>query len=316
MGCVFHTAMDDDSPWLNKTVKSHNRKELLGRSGSRYAPSSPCEHLDEIETSNKPCVFIGKPCDTAAVSMLRRERPELNRNLGLVLTFFCAGTPSTEGTLDLATSLGIATGEIDSLRYRGEGWPGDFKIIYDSGKRERRLSYDDSWSKLTHYRSMRCNLCPDGLGRVADISCGDAWENSSDHGNPGMSLVIVRTLRGQRILRGAIAANYVTLQPASANNVFAAQGSLLRRRTEIWGRMLGLKALGIPTPKFNGFSLLQSWLQLPLRRKATTILGTAKRAVARKLYRRQTLMSQSTETKRRTNAEACVVAIGSGSDRP
>jgi len=31
-----------------------------------------------------------------AVALARRERPELDRKLGLVLTFFCAGTPSSE----------------------------------------------------------------------------------------------------------------------------------------------------------------------------------------------------------------------------
>lgn len=315
MSFVLHTAMDEERPWLNKTVKSHTREELLGRTGSRYAPSSPCAGMAEIEGSDKPCVFIGKPCDTAAASMLRLQNPELDRKLGLVLTFFCAGTPSTQGTLDVAHSLGVRPEQIDSLHYRGDGWPGQFRIICNGGKREESLSYDESWSKLTHYRPMRCNLCPDGLGRVADISCGDAWENSSNNGNPGVSLVVVRTTRGQRILRKAVAANYVSLQRVSAANVFAAQGSLLGRRTEIWGRTVSLKLFGIPTPIFRGFSLFRSWLQLPLRRKAITILGTARRAMQRKLYRRRPVIAPQDEPGRAAPVKSCNPVFISGVDR-
>ena len=105
MKFVLHSGADASAPWINKTLMSVNRSELLAHTGSRYAPASPCDGLNNIEESDGPCVFIGKPCDAAAVAMLRRERPRLDRNLALVLTFFCAGTPSTKGTLDLLTKI-------------------------------------------------------------------------------------------------------------------------------------------------------------------------------------------------------------------
>jgi coenzyme F420 hydrogenase subunit beta len=287
MDFVLHTGVNDEHPMENRTVKSRTRNELLTRTGSRYAPASPCEGLATIEGSHGPCVFIGKPCDVAAVSMLRSVRPALDRKLGLVLTFFCAGTPSTQGTRHLAESLTVLPDQINSVRYRGDGWPGRFTIIYDDERQEKSLSYAESWGKLTHYRSLRCNLCPDGLGRLGDISCGDAWENSTDNGNPGLSLVVVRTTRGRQILHAAIAANYVKLRPVTSDNVFAAQRSLLTRRTEIFGRLISLRLFGIPLPRFSGFSLLRSWLRLPPGRKAKTIVGTAKRVIMRRLYVRR-----------------------------
>lgn len=287
MDFVLHTGVNDEHPMENRTVKSRTRNELLTRTGSRYAPASPCEGLATIEGSHGPCVFIGKPCDVAAVSMLRSVRPALDRNLGLVLTFFCAGTPSTQGTRHLAETLTVLPDQINSVRYRGDGWPGRFTIIYDDERQEKSLSYAESWGKLTHYRSLRCNLCPDGLGRLGDISCGDAWENSTDNGNPGLSLVVVRTTRGRQILHAAIAANYVKLRPVTSDNVFAAQRSLLTRRTEIFGRLVSLRLFGIPLPRFSGFSLLRSWLRLPPGRKAKTIVGTAKRVIMRRLYVRR-----------------------------
>ena len=73
--------------------------------------------------------------------MLREKRPVLDRNLGLVLTFFCAGTPSTKGTLDLMKSLNVNPEKVTSVRYRGDGWPGRFTVISANGGGENSLSY-------------------------------------------------------------------------------------------------------------------------------------------------------------------------------
>ena len=292
MEFVCHTAMDELKPWTNKTVQSRTREELLERAGSRYAPASPCEGLEAIENSPRPCVFIGKPCDAAAVSMVRRQHPELDRKLGLVLTFFCAGTPSTKGTLDLVHSQGVSTEQVNSIRYRGEGWPGNFKIVYDDLKKEKSLTYEESWGRLTGHRPIRCNLCPDGLGRVADISCGDAWEKHYGNKDAGRSIVIVRTERGREILNRAMLAKYVELVPVDSAAVLQAQRNLLQRRRELFGRLLGMKLLLSPTTNFPGFSLLHSWAQLPLRLKIRTVLGTMSRGVQRNWWRRRPLFAR------------------------
>ncbi|MCU1325104.1 MAG: hypothetical protein JWN34_474 [Bryobacterales bacterium] len=286
MGFVLHTGSDPDSGWRNTTVKSHTRAELLSRTGSRYAPSSPCDRLAEVEASDVPCVFIGKPCDAAAVSMLSGEREQLRRRLGLVLTFFCAGTPSSDGTVKLLESLGVEPAEVADLRYRGEGWPGVFRATLHNGVTTEPLSYEQSWGKLTSFRPLRCNLCPDGLGRLADISCGDPWHQPTG-ADPGRSLVIVRTERGRSILRQAVEAGYIHLTPSSAESVMQAQTNLLSRRRELFGRLAAMRMLNIPTPRFTNFLLLRSWLRLSFQRRVTTVFGTLRRAVVRRWYRRR-----------------------------
>jgi coenzyme F420 hydrogenase subunit beta len=297
MGFVLHSAMDVSKPWTNRTVQSRSRAEILNRTGSRYAPASPCDGLRSIEESDRPCVFIGKPCDVAGVALLRRQRPELDQKLGLVLTFFCAGAPNTQGTLDLLQSLDLTTEEINSLRYRGEGWPGRFKALYSNRTKEKSISYVDSWGQLTKYRPFRCNLCPDGLGSVADISCGDAWEKFEngfgDAEDIGHSIVLVRTPRGQEILHRAMAAKYVTLERVGEKAVFAGQPNLLQRRREIFGRLLAMRLLLVPIPKFVRFSLFRSWVRLPFFTKVRTVLGTLKRLIFRDLWRRRPVFSKT-----------------------
>jgi len=287
MEFVLHAGMDETRPWTNRTVQSRTRAEVLARSGSRYAPASPCDGMGAIEKSERPCVFIGKPCDVAAVGMLRKGRPELDRNLGLVMTFFCAGAPSTQGTLELAESLGVAKEEIRSVRYRGEGWPGEFKVLSNRDGEQRSLSYADSWGRLTGYRTLRCHLCPDGLGRVADISCGDAWEQFDHNGDAGRSIAIVRTTRGQEILHRAMDAGYVELKPVGAQAVFSAQSNLLNRKRELFGRLLAMRMMWVPIPRFENFSLFRSWVRLPFGRKVRTVLGTCRRIFTRNQWRRR-----------------------------
>ncbi|MFC1512251.1 Coenzyme F420 hydrogenase/dehydrogenase, beta subunit C-terminal domain [Candidatus Latescibacterota bacterium] len=287
MDFVLHAGMDNEHPWENKTYQSRTRTDISARTGSRYAPASPCEGLKYIEKNNRQCVFIGKPCDVAGVTMLRRQRPLLDRNIGLVLGFFCAGQPSTQGTLDIIKLLDINKKDINELRYRGEGWPGNFKVIYSNYTKESQLSYKDSWGKLNKYCSFRCRICPDGLGRTADISCGDAWDLYSGVNNQGHSIVFVRTNRGQKILHRAIDANYIELKQVSSNNVLEAQINLLGKRKDIFGRILAMKLLFIPTPKYKGFSLFRSWFKLPIFHKVRSILGTLRRLVQRDLWHQQ-----------------------------
>jgi coenzyme F420 hydrogenase subunit beta len=289
MSFVLHTGADSTEPWVNRTVKSTTRAEVLSRAGSRYAPSSPCDGLKSIEESDGECVFLGKPCDAAAVAKLRRQRPTLDRKLGLVLTFFCAGTPSTQGTIDLMAGMKIDPSGVDAVRYRGEGWPGSFQVRYGAGKKHASLSYADSWGMLSGYRALRCSLCPDGMGRMADISCGDAWQSLNGGGDPGRSLVIVRTRRGRDILQRAISAGAVYLQRVETGAVLQAQPSLLQRRRELFGRLLAMRLLLIPIPQFTGFSLFHTWIRQSLLVEACTVLGTVRRILTRGWWKRRPL---------------------------
>lgn len=254
MALVLHIGMDPIHPWLNRTITSTDLSQLIDQAGSRYAPSSPVEALRTIEESEKPCVFIGKPCDVAAVARLRAVRPKLDQNLGLVLSFFCAGTPNTDATLQLARSLGFSVpGEITSLRYRGNGWPGEFRVQDQSG-REASLSYEESWGALAaRHRQLRCHLCPDGLGELSDVTGGDAWHRRAKD-NAGVSLILARTERGRKAVEGAIDAGYLITTPSDAHRVVQAQG-LVRRRRLVATRMAALQLFGRPVPRFRGFHL-------------------------------------------------------------
>ncbi len=283
---VLHTGMDPEKPWQNRTVRSSNRHELLEHAGSRYAPSSPCEALRRIAQSSLSCVFVGKPCDVAAVHTLRASWTDLHERLGLMLSFFCAGPPPGGATRELVASQGIAPESVTSIRYRGNGWPGDFQIHYDGGRAYRSLTYRESWGSLAAYRRpLRCNLCPDGTGEFADIACGDAWHRYNEDGNPGLSVLLVRTPRGKEILERAVKAGYLVVEASSPERVLSGQG-LQKRRMELHGRLLALRFLCWPRPDYRGLDSAVLWRDIPFRRKMRIVFGTARRTVVRRYLNR------------------------------
>jgi coenzyme F420 hydrogenase subunit beta len=281
---VVHVGKDETEPWRNKTVLSTNRQDLLVKTGSRYSPASPCDSLNQIESSSSPSVFIGKPCDIQGLRKAESIRTSLNGK-ALAIGIFCAGTPSTKGLVDLLKDIEAPLEEVDDIRFRGNGWPGFFSVRLKDGKEfPKKLTYMDAWGFLQRYRHFRCYLCPDGTSEFADISCGDPWYKKPEENDQGRSLVLVRTEKGRSILDGAIKAGYVHLEKVRPEILELSQINLLGKRRAIWGRLLAMKLIGIPTPKLNGFYLFQNWLDASFNEKARSIIGTIRRIMQRRYY--------------------------------
>jgi len=291
---VLHVAADPNNPLRNRTVMSHTRDELLANTGSRYAPASVCDGLKMIEAAPAPCVFIGQPSEVAALRKAQALRPALERNVGVVLSFFCAGSPSSQGTLDLLQSKGIEPVRIGQVRYRGRGWPGTF-AVWLKGESEPvlEMTYAESWGFVQAYRPWGVQVWPDGLGEHADIACGDPWYRQAESANPGSSLVVVRTEAGKRLLEAAMAAGYLELSRSDVSRVVASQRNLLLKKGAVWGRLMSMRVLGLPTPNHAGYDLFASWIRLPFRDKLRSTVGTFRRILTRKYHRPDPLAMSS-----------------------
>ena len=291
---VLHSGPDPDKPYANKTISSRERNGLLGGTGSRYSPASPCDGLGSIAAATRPWVFVGKPCDVAALRKIQAMRPELKETVGLALGIFCAGTPSTKGTKDFIGQSGLTPGMVEEIRYRGLGWPGMTTVrVKGESTPSLAVPYRESWGFLQQYRPYRCYLCPDGTSEFADIAFGDPWHRPSDGEEAGYSLVLARTPRGRTIVHEAMEAGYVTLQRARPDALTRSQQNLFSKRAAICGRVWTLKLLGVPSPRLKGFSLCRNWLTLPLGDKVRSVFGTAKRVVQRNYYRPMTIAAES-----------------------
>lgn len=288
MAGALHIGARADVPYLNQPQFSRSRTELLAAAGSRYAPASPCERLDLIEHADAPAVFIGKPCDVAATRMAAQVRPRLAERLGLTIAFFCAGTPSTRGTLEMLARLGVPADETTGVRYRGLGWPGRARArrAGDPPGADRSLSYQQSWGEiLQRHRQWRCHLCADHTGELADVAVGDPWYRPTGD-DPGQSLVLARTERGQQVVEAAIRAGVLVLTPAGPELLTASQPNLARARGSVWGRVWTLRATGQAAPRFRHLPMAGAWWrELTPAEKLRSTLGTLRRLVRRRLWR-------------------------------
>lgn len=239
------------------------KEAALAAAGSRYAPVGTLASTDLSAAE----VVTAKPCEISAFRALRAGNGA-DREAGgdasgdgpLLLSFFCAGTPSQRATEELLDRLGVAGGaRVDELWYRGRGWPGRFTVRSSGG--EASMSYEESWGAVlgpaTHWR---CKLCPDGVGESADVVAADLWR-IDDRGYPafiegaGSSALIARTRRGLEVVLAAADAGAISLRPIPMSRVASVQPLQRNRRISLLGRLLGSRLAGESVPRYRGFRL-------------------------------------------------------------
>lgn len=285
---VLHVRAREDAPALNRTAHSTTRAELMDATGSRYAPASPADGLGMVSDADGPSMFIGKPCDVAAADRARRRDPELDAKLGWTIAIFCAGTPTLRGTLEMLDVMGVDPPEdLESLRYRGLGWPGRARATTRSGSETTSLSYQEAWGEiLQRHRQWRCGLCPDHTGEFADVSVGDPWYREIEPDEAGSSLIVVRNERGRRLVHAAVASGHLIAERVDHGLLPASQPNLMSTRGAVWGRLMALRLARVPAPSYRGLPTFHAWLRLSLRDKLASFVGTWRRIGRRGLRRR------------------------------
>lgn len=288
MAGVLHIGQNPLDPARNSTRLSLNRDDLMACAGSRYAPASLCSRLDLIESAHTSCVAIGQPSEISALAKVIVKKPELGAKVGLMMSFFCAGSPASQGTLDLLKRYRVAVKDLQYMRYRGFGWPGSFTTRTKAARESvEHLPYREAWAFLQKYRPYATHLFPDGSGEDADLSCGDPWYRPVEKGEHGSSLIVVRTERGREFLHRAIKSGALVVVPATHAQLYLSQENLTRKRGAIWGRLLAFRMLGVPVPRYVGYSLFKNWWRLPTCEKLRSVFGTLLRVVQRGYYKRR-----------------------------
>ncbi len=280
---IIHVGADPIDPTRTKIYYSKTEDEILSRSGSRYAISSPLMEISLLEVGKK-YAFIGKPCDVTALRNYMHINPKLQDQIPYLLSFFCMGLPSMQAQKNLLNALGCTHDNCESLVYRGNGWPGYTTAIDKNGK-EYRMEYEVSWGKYLGRDVMyACKFCADGLGEMSDISCGDAWYLQED-GTPdfsekeGRNVIFARTVKGKELLNEIEKEGCIkcTTYNQFKTELALIQKSQLQRRQEIRMRILAMKVLGKSTPSYESGKLRAYSQGLSLKRKLRVFAGTIKR---------------------------------------
>ena len=281
---VVQTGADPAAPLANRTDVSDTADQVFAAAGSRYTASAPLTNLEAWLARPGRFAFVGKPCDVTALRALARIDARIDAKVSLMLAFFCAGIPSSDGTRRILDRLGVREDEVTAFRYRGDGWPGFATATLTDGT-TRRMSYADSWGDiLSKQVQFRCKICPDAVGGSADIAAADAWYGD-ERGYPafdeadGRSLVIARTASGQALLDAAVAARAVIIQPLAVAEIVKMQPAQARRKRQIVSRLAALAVAGRPRPRYRGVNLVAAARQESIRAQARSFAGLLRRLI-------------------------------------
>lgn len=259
---VFHFGAGTTDPIAGEVTISRTPAEVLRSAGSRYAPSAPLADIGPLLAGSARFAFVGKPCDVAGLRALARQDPRVDRTFPWMLSFFCAGVPSLEGTKELLARLRVEEREVVELHYRGEGWPGRFRVRTREG-RTGSLSYAQSWGEvLSRHLQFRCKICPDGTGELADIAAADAWSTADGYPDfeerDGWSALLARTERGARLLRAATDAGALILAPLAKEELETMQPYQRDRKQALSVRLAAMRLAGSMAPRFRRLGLLRA----------------------------------------------------------
>lgn len=286
---IIHIGEDVNDPTRTQCFLSYSRDEIIKRAGSRYAISHPLECLSNIDLSKK-YALIGKPCDITAVRNAMTVIPNLQKSIIITLSFFCMGLPSTKAQDMLLESLKVKKDECFKLNYRGEGWPGLTTAYLRNGSK-KSISYRESWGQILGRDLMpACRFCADGLGEMADISCGDCWyidrEGKPDFSeHEGRNVIFARTKLGLSILKQMQNDREIIIHDFTEYKsvLFTIQSSQFYRRALLKSRIAALKLFDLPHPQYSK-ELLDSYSKnVSFKEKVLSFAGTCRRIIKRKI---------------------------------
>jgi len=252
---VVMSTISKSDPLGVEVLLATTEREVVLAAGSKYCISPTLTIVDQIRKHAGTVAFVGKPCEVASLKLLAKKDSLIDSKVKYYFSFFCAGVPSRFATTALLKKMGVAHDSISDFWYRGRGWPGSTTAT-TFAKDTHEIPYSEAWGKvLSKDLQFRCKICADGVGELADVVVGDAWE-CDERGyplfteKPGESIVIARTSSGSELISLMHLDKAVNLSMLDPRSIDSMQPGQVRRRKALLARVLALKVFIRQTPKY------------------------------------------------------------------
>ncbi len=248
--------MKKDNPLETEAFVAKSREELLSASKSKYCPVSLDAALNRILAEEGRFAVVGLSCHIWGIRKAEAQLKKLKERIVFHVGLFCSHTVTFLGTELLLRKFGLPKECVESLDYRGCGWPGRMTVRFrDGSSREYRFvrSWNAYWNVFSpfFFAPVRCLICSDQSNELSDVSVGDAWLRELRGLGKAESMVIARTAIGDRILRQAAKNGALSLVTISPTKVKESQAfSLNFKKDLLAGRifLFGLFGQKKPTP--------------------------------------------------------------------
>jgi coenzyme F420 hydrogenase subunit beta len=245
------TRMRPGKPLEAKPFIARTKEEIVLAARSKYCPVPAGAAVSKILASEGRFAVVGLPCHIQGIRKAEQHLPKLRERVRYHVSIACSINYSFQGTEKLLGSLKIPPQSVETLEYRGRGWPGSMYIRQDDGD-ETVIPYKDGYKKLSPYSLRRCTLCSDMLGELSDLSCGDAWvPRVMKEDKVGSSFVLTRTAEGEELLEAAAADEYIEVSDLDPRDLAMSQNRAVFKKRKLSARMALFRWTGKPVPKYR-----------------------------------------------------------------
>ena len=197
-------------------------EDLKQFAGSKYVKSNPknaYKNTVECLKNGKKVLFVGLPCQVAAV---KKYVPETLVDNLYTIDLICHGTPSPQILEIYLKQYGYSLKEINAISFRKKN---KFQVIPDYKPVESVSGICDHYSTAflnAICYTENCYECTYARQeRVGDISLGDSWGSNQEQAeiNRGISLILCQTQKGKKMLdEGEIHLENVDINNAIEHN--------------------------------------------------------------------------------------------------
>ena len=223
---VLTVQLNEEDPFKPRAVVSRNKQEILNSMGSKYIPVEFSAALKQIirDASIKHIGIVGLPCHIEGIRRASLLIPGLRKKIVFTIGLFCKQTKDLRFTDLVLAKMGVKREQVQGIRFRGDGWPGYIRILLRNGNTIRHPyeAFGPLWGTLS-CSPIHCLLCSSPMAETADVSVGDAWLQEYRSDRKGVSLLLIRTEAGAKIVGQAIQNARVHLESIDKNRILDAQ---------------------------------------------------------------------------------------------
>jgi len=230
--------------------------------GSIYHSVSFARGIELLRQSHKPCLLVAIPCVLEGLDKyIAVSEPSLQAKIHMRLGLICGWMYSDHSWKSLAHYKKIP-GVITDIRYRGEDKVGRLKLfgddkVYTYSRREfdtfgEEVQFKSSYSRVFNRR--RCRLCENHVNQLCDIAVGDAWLKRYRERKDKLSLVVVRSAKGEAALQALLATGDIVLETGRIGDIVESQSRNLvfGEQARKYNSYLGWKGRFAPEFVFSG----------------------------------------------------------------
>lgn len=209
-GSVYGAHLDKD--FNLKHIRIDNIEDISLLQGTKYIQSDMTGIFEDLKndlSKGKPVLFIGTPCQVAAVNnFVSRQKLDV-QNL-YSCDIICHGVPSPRVFKDYIGWLSRAENEqVTKYYFRNKefSWRGDSSTMESPSKEHKRNNNVSAFMNLYYSNNITCDACFDchftSVDRVSDLTISDFWgiekENPEFEDALGVSMVMLNTSKGKAL---------------------------------------------------------------------------------------------------------------------